>query len=154
MSFDDVELRHLRALRAVAEEGSFIGAADILGFSQAAISQQIAGLERAVGQAVFDRPGGPRPVTLTPAGRILLRYAEDINSQIEAAEPWPTPDPGDYHPEPEWYFLFLFKFLALYGQLPIIGKIEWLATVLIPGIAIAILTLLTEMAEEYGYEVR
>lgn len=86
MSFDDVELRHLRALRAVAEEGSFIGAADILGFSQAAISQQIAGLERAVGQAVFDRPGGPRPVTLTPAGRILLRYAEDINTQIEAAE--------------------------------------------------------------------
>ena len=56
----------------------------------------------------------------------------------------PKADPSDtsYIPRPEWYFLFLFKFLALYGQLPVIGKIEWLATVLVPGIAIAILTLM------------
>ncbi|MBI3168589.1 MAG: c-type cytochrome [Chloroflexi bacterium] len=56
----------------------------------------------------------------------------------------PKADPSDtsYIPRPEWYFLFLFKFLALYGQLPVIGKIEWLATVLIPGIAIAVLTLM------------
>jgi len=53
-------------------------------------------------------------------------------------------DPADtsYLPRPEWYFLFLFKFLALYGQIPIIGKMEWLATVLIPGIGIGLLTLL------------
>lgn len=53
-------------------------------------------------------------------------------------------DPSDtsYLPRPEWYFLFLFKFLALYGQLPLIGKIEWLATVLVPGIALGVLTLL------------
>jgi mono/diheme cytochrome c family protein len=53
-------------------------------------------------------------------------------------------DPSDtsYIPRPEWYFLFLFKFLALYGQIPVIGKIEWLATVLIPSIGIGILTLL------------
>ncbi|HUM28095.1 MAG TPA: c-type cytochrome, partial [Anaerolineales bacterium] len=38
--------------------------------------------------------------------------------------------------------LFLFKFLALYGQIPMLGKIEWLATVLVPGIAIGVLTLL------------
>ncbi len=56
----------------------------------------------------------------------------------------PKADPSDtaYVPRPEWYFLFLFKFLALYGQIPVIGKIEWLATVLIPGIAIAALVLL------------
>ena len=56
----------------------------------------------------------------------------------------PKADPSDtsYIPRPEWYFLFLFKFLALYGQLPVIGKIEWLATVLIPGIAVAVLTLM------------
>jgi DNA-binding transcriptional LysR family regulator len=86
MTFDDVELRHLRSLRAVAEEGSFIGAADVLGFSQAAISQQIAGLERAVGQPMFDRPGGPRPVTLTPAGRLMLEHAESIAAQLRQAE--------------------------------------------------------------------
>jgi len=53
-------------------------------------------------------------------------------------------DPADtsYLPRPEWYFLFLFKFLALYGQIPVIGKIEWLATGLVPGIGIGILTLL------------
>jgi len=58
--------------------------------------------------------------------------------------PEPKADPADtsYLPRPEWYFLFLFKFLALYGQIPVIGKIEWLATVVIPGVGIAILTLL------------
>ena len=58
--------------------------------------------------------------------------------------PEPKADPSDtsYIPRPEWYFLFLFKFLALYGQIPLLGKIEWLATVLIPGIAIGVLTLL------------
>ena len=58
------------------------------------------------------------------------------------AEPKADPSDTSYIPRPEWYFLFLFKFLALYGQLPIIGKIEWLATVLIPGIAVALLTLM------------
>ena len=58
--------------------------------------------------------------------------------------PEPKADPADtsYLPRPEWYFLFLFKFLALYGQIPVLGKIEWLATVVIPGIGIGLLTLL------------
>jgi quinol-cytochrome oxidoreductase complex cytochrome b subunit len=53
----------------------------------------------------------------------------------------PKADPSDasYIPRPEWYFLFLFKFLAIYGQIPVLGKIEWIATVLFPG---AVLTLL------------
>ena len=55
----DIEIRQLRALQAVAEEGSFGRAAERLGFTQSAISQQIAALERAVGDKVFDRPGGP-----------------------------------------------------------------------------------------------
>lgn len=56
----------------------------------------------------------------------------------------PKADPSDtsYIPRPEWYFLFLFKFLALYGQIPLLGKIEWIATVLIPGIAVGVLTFL------------
>jgi mono/diheme cytochrome c family protein len=56
----------------------------------------------------------------------------------------PKADPSDtsYIPRPEWYFLFLFKFLALYGQIPVLGKIEFIATVIIPLIAIAVLTLL------------
>ncbi len=56
----------------------------------------------------------------------------------------PKADPSDtsYVPRPEWYFLFLFKFLALYGQIPVLGKIEWIATVVVPGLAILLLTLL------------
>lgn len=70
---------------------------------------------------------------------LLILLASFVGVPVE-----PKADPSDtsYIPRPEWYFLFLFKFLALYGQLPVIGKIEWLATVLVPGIAIAILTLM------------
>ncbi len=58
--------------------------------------------------------------------------------------PDPKADPSDssYIPRPEWYFLFLFKFLALYGQIPLLGKIEWIATVIVPTIAILLLTFL------------
>jgi DNA-binding transcriptional LysR family regulator len=80
-----LESRHLQTLVEVAAEGSFIGAADTLGVSQAAVSQQMATLERALGIALFDRPGGPRPVTLTAAGRILLGHAELVLAQLEAA---------------------------------------------------------------------
>jgi DNA-binding transcriptional LysR family regulator len=81
----DVEIRHLAALRAVAEAGTFSRAAERLGYSQAAVSQQIAGLEKAVATAVFDRPGGPRPVALTPAGRLLLEHAVQILDRLELA---------------------------------------------------------------------
>ena len=70
-----VEVRHLAALRAVAEEGTFGAAALKLGYAQSAISQQIAALERHVGRRLFDRPGGSRPVVLTRAGELLLGHA-------------------------------------------------------------------------------
>ena len=56
----------------------------------------------------------------------------------------PKADPSDtsYVPRPEWYFLFLFKFLALYGQIPVLGKIEFIATVVFPVIVLGVLTLL------------
>jgi len=56
----------------------------------------------------------------------------------------PKADPSDsaYVPKPEWYFLFLFKFLAVYGQIPLLGKIEWIATAVIPGLAILLLFIL------------
>jgi len=81
-----LELRHLIALRAVAEEGTFGAAARKLGYTQSAISQQIATLERIVGQKLIDRPGGPRPVSLTDAGRLLLGHAEGITARLQAAQ--------------------------------------------------------------------
>ena len=59
-----------------------------------------------------------------------------------AQEPKADPSDSTYLPRPEWYFLFLFKFLAIYGQIPVLGKIEWLATTLVPAIAIGVLFLL------------
>ena len=59
-----------------------------------------------------------------------------------AGEPKADPADTSYIPRPEWYFLFLFKFLALYGQIPVIGKIEWIATVAIPSVYLIALALL------------
>jgi len=78
-----IEIRHLEALRAVVEEGTFTDAGIRLGYSQAAVSQQVAALEVALGESVFDRPGGPRPVILTPAGRLALRHAQVVTDRID-----------------------------------------------------------------------
>ena len=80
-----LELRHLLALAAVAREGSFGRAAVALGYTQSAISQQIAALERIVGERLLERPGGPRPVSLTEAGELLLRHADAIVARLAAA---------------------------------------------------------------------
>jgi molybdate transport repressor ModE-like protein len=81
-----LELRHLVALKAIAEHGTFGRAARSLGYTQSAISQQIATLERIVGQKLIDRPGGPRPVSLTEAGELLLRHADAIAARLQAAQ--------------------------------------------------------------------
>src|ERR671932_2244217 len=81
-----VELRHLLALEAVARTGSFGKAARDLGYTQGAVSQQIAMLERQVGQKLVERPGGPKPVSLTEAGRLLLTHAEAIAARVAAAQ--------------------------------------------------------------------
>src|SRR6476660_2394442 len=81
-----VELRHLAALDALETEGSFGRAALKLGYTQSAVSQQIATLERIVGEKLVERPGGPRPVALTEAGRLLLRHARVIVARLQAAQ--------------------------------------------------------------------
>ncbi len=81
----ELEIKHLAALDAVASERTFARAAERLGYTQSAISQQIAALERIVGDKVFDRPGGPRPVTLTPVGERLLLHGRDLLRRVDAA---------------------------------------------------------------------
>jgi DNA-binding transcriptional LysR family regulator len=81
-----LELRHLVALDAVARHRSFGLAARELGYTQSAVSQQIAQLERVIGQKLVERPGGPRRVDLTDAGRLLLRHADAIVAQLDAAQ--------------------------------------------------------------------
>jgi DNA-binding transcriptional LysR family regulator len=80
-----IELRHLLALRAVAQHESFSRAAEDLGYTQSAISQQIAALERIVGQPLFQRPGGPRRVQPSEAGELLLRHAGAVIDRLQSA---------------------------------------------------------------------
>lgn len=79
-----IELRHLRSLRAVAEQGSLAGAAEALHLTQSALSHQIKALERYFEVPLFLR--NSRPITLTPAGRSLVALAERVLPDIQAAE--------------------------------------------------------------------
>ena len=80
-----LELRYLVALVTVGNEHSFGRAADRLGYTQSAVSQQIAALERSVGLKLVNRPGGRRAVELTEAGERLARHAENIVSSVQLA---------------------------------------------------------------------
>ncbi|WP_206796523.1 LysR family transcriptional regulator [Amycolatopsis sp. MtRt-6] len=79
----DFELRHLRTMAAIAEEGTFGHAATRLGYTQSSVSQQIAALEKAVGGPVFDRPGGPKPVRITPLGEVVLTHGRELLAKAE-----------------------------------------------------------------------
>ncbi|MGF7122422.1 LysR family transcriptional regulator [Rhodococcus sp. BE178] len=82
---NSIDLRYLSALISVSREGSFSRAAEQLGYTQSAVSQQIARLERSIGHQLVERPGGPRPVSLTAAGQALLRHAEAIVARLTSA---------------------------------------------------------------------
>ena len=77
--------RQLSALVAVVETGTFGAAADELGYTQSGVSQQVAALERAVGTRLLTRPGGPRRVSLTPAGEALVVHARAVLARLQAA---------------------------------------------------------------------
>jgi molybdate transport repressor ModE-like protein len=80
-----IELRHLEALSVVADEGSFRRAARRLGYTQSAISQQIAALERAVGHPVLERPSRGKPLALTDIGSRLRRLYDTVEHAMAAA---------------------------------------------------------------------
>jgi DNA-binding transcriptional LysR family regulator len=88
MSFTDdpVDPRNLRALVAVAEGGSFRTAAHTLGYTQSAISHQIATLEKRLGTTLFVRPGGRRKVELTPLGQLAFHHAQRVLAANRALE--------------------------------------------------------------------
>lgn len=63
---------------------SFNRAADELGYTPSAVSQQVVALERVVGARVFERSRGPRPIRLTEPGRVLLGHARAVLARMEA----------------------------------------------------------------------
>ncbi|WP_299086978.1 LysR family transcriptional regulator [uncultured Microbacterium sp.] len=79
----DFDVQTLRVVRAIADTGSLTGAADALGYSQPALSQQMRRLEQRLGVPVVERVG--RTLRLTEAGRILARHAPAVTTALDAA---------------------------------------------------------------------
>ena len=73
----------LEVFREVAARGSLTAAAQALGYTQPAVSRQVAALEKATGVRLFDRL--PRGVRLTEEGRFLLAHAEVVLERMRAA---------------------------------------------------------------------
>jgi DNA-binding transcriptional LysR family regulator len=76
-----VDVRRLRALRALADHGTLAAAADALHLTPSAVSQQLAALEREAGHRLLEPAG--RSVRLTPAAIVLLRHADAVFAQLE-----------------------------------------------------------------------
>ena len=79
-----LDVKRLRVLREVAARGSFSAAAESLAYTQSAVSQQIAALEREAGTRLVERSA--RGVRLTEAGRALVRHADVILARLADAE--------------------------------------------------------------------
>src|SRR5437868_14588564 len=79
-----LDVKRLRVLREVATQGSFSSAAEALDYTQSAVSQQIATLEREAGTVLVDRSA--RGVRLTEAGEALVRHADAILARLAEAE--------------------------------------------------------------------
>ena len=79
-----LDVRRMRVLREVAARGSFSAAAEALSFTQSAVSQHIAALERESGAKLVER--GSRGVRMTDAGQALVGHADAILARIECAE--------------------------------------------------------------------
>jgi DNA-binding transcriptional LysR family regulator len=82
MSIGDVQ--RLRAFGLVLDLGSVSAAANVLGYTQSAVSQQVAALEREVGAPLVDR--SQRPLRATPAGAALRPHVETVLAELGRAE--------------------------------------------------------------------
>lgn len=79
-----IEFRHLRTIKAIHDHGGLAKAADVLNITQSALSHQIKGLEDQAGVELFVRRS--KPMKLSAAGMRLLRLAEQVLPQVEAAQ--------------------------------------------------------------------
>lgn len=129
-SLATLEVRHLVALEAVARLGTFGRAAGELGYTQSAVSQQIAGFERLLGAPLFDRHPGPTPVTLTPFGELVLDHARGLLSRLRTTE-------ADVE-----------SFLAGASGRLRVGTFESVSTSLVPGIIRPLLEAIPGLALE------
>lgn len=78
-----IEAKHLRLLSVLQDTGSHTKAAELLNYTQSAVSQQVSGLERKLGVKLVER--GQHGVTLTPSGVLLVRFADPVLRTLRLA---------------------------------------------------------------------
>src|SRR5688572_3760794 len=78
------DVQRLRTFTLVLDLGSISGAAEVMGYTQPAVSQQLAALEREVGTVLVDR--SQRPLRATPAGELLRPHAARLLAAAGAAD--------------------------------------------------------------------
>jgi DNA-binding transcriptional LysR family regulator len=138
MNIEGVSLDQLRAVLAVAEIGSFSGAARRFGRAQSAVSYAVAQTEAQLGVELFDR-SGYRPV-LTPAGRLLLHdirgivaRADDLHARAQAVARGVEAELTlvvDAVLSPRAVSLLLAKFHAVFPTVPVRVHVETLGMVI------------------------
>jgi len=74
-----MDLQQLNTFRTIAILGSFSQAAELMGYAQSTVSEQIKNLETELHTPVFKRAGSKK-VVLTPAGEVLLKYAQKMSN--------------------------------------------------------------------------
>src|ERR671931_1066143 len=79
-----LDVKRLRVLREVATHGSFSAAAEALSYTQSAVSQQIAALEREAGTKLVER--NARGIRLTDAGEAVVRHTDAVMANLAEAE--------------------------------------------------------------------
>ncbi|MCX8225109.1 MAG: LysR family transcriptional regulator [Sulfitobacter sp.] len=79
-----IEFRHLRTIQAIHEAGGLARAAEQMNITQSALSHQVKGLEDQAGVELFVRRS--KPLKLSPAGLRLLKLAQQVLPQLEAAQ--------------------------------------------------------------------
>ena len=79
-----IDIRRLRVLRALADHGTVAAAAQALHLTPSAVSQQLAALEREVGQPVAERRG--RGLVVTGAADVQLEHAHALFAPLVRAE--------------------------------------------------------------------
>lgn len=112
-----MELRSVETFLAVVEHGTFSRAAERLGYSQSAVTVQVARLERELGVRLFDRL--PRGVALTEQGRAFVFHARELLGAAAAARASVSARPGGAR--------------ELTGTLRL-GAVESVSTALLPGL--------------------
>lgn len=80
----DLSIQQLRMLREVSRRGTIASAAEHLGYTSSAVSQQLSSAEKSTGVAMLERVG--RNVLLTDAGRELVTHADIVLDQLEHAQ--------------------------------------------------------------------